>query len=404
MMKRLYDQLIEQHFAEDDNMLFLTGPRQVGKTTSSQQSADQITDKWSYLNWDNPEHREIIVRGPTRIVDYMELERVSKKKPMIIFDEIHKFPNWKNFIKGFYDTYREEVQIIVTGSARLDIYKRGGDSLMGRYFSYRMHPLSVGECLRQDLRSTEIVEPKKISDQQFEALVQFGGFPKPFLKANQAFSNRWHRLRLDQTFNEEIRELDQIHQFQKFSLLSTLIPKEAAHTLTYNNLSKYVGVTNETIGRWIGVLESLYFCFLIRPWHRNIPRALVKEPKVYLWDWSIVNDPGSRAENFIASHLLKAVHYWTDCGFGTFGLFYIRDLEKREVDFVVTKNDVPWVLVEVKNSHQKGISKNLYKFQEITGAKYTFQVVLNQPFVDTDCFSYEKPVVVPARTFLSQLV
>jgi uncharacterized protein len=403
-MKRLYEHLIEQHFARDDNMLFLTGPRQVGKTTSSQQSAGQITDKWSYLNWDNADHRDLIIQGPSKVINHIELEQVSKKKPMIIFDEIHKFANWKNFIKGFYDTFGKDIQIMVTGSARLDTYKRGGDSLMGRYFSYRMHPYSVGECLRQNRATKEFVEQKKISDEKFEALLQFGGFPKPYIKKDLTFSNRWHRLRLDQIFNEEIRELDQVYQLQKFSLLSTLIPKEASHTLTYSNLAKYVGVTNETIGRWMTVLESLYFCFLIRPWHRNIPRALVKEPKVYLWDWSLINDPGSRAENFIASHLLKATHYWTDCGLGDYGLFYIRDLEKREVDFVVTKNDEPWLMVEVKNSNQKGISKNLYRFKEVTGVTYAFQVVLDLPFVDVDCFSFEKPMIVPARTFLSQLV
>ena len=159
-----------------------------------------------------------------------------------------------------------------------------------------------------------------------------------------------------------------------------------------------------TIRSWIETLCSLYYCYELRPWSKNIARALIKEPKYFLWDWAQVSDMGARAENFVASHLLKAVHFWTDAGFGRYDLYYIRDKDQREVDFLVTHQDEPWFLVEVKMSDNKGIAPALSYFQKATGAKHAFQVVLDLPWVNRNCFEENRPVIVPARTFLSQLV
>ena len=397
-MKRLYDQMINEHFAEDDLMLFLSGPRQVGKTTSSRQSAEKLTDHVVYLNWDRVESRARILEGQDAVMRHAKLEEMSEKKPILIFDEIHKYDQWKNFIKGIFDTYHDQVRIIVTGSARLNIYKKGGDSLMGRYFPYRMHPLSLRECLNPDLSELEIRKPYPSDPPLLMHLLQFGGFPMPFLKQNSRFFARWQRLRQQQLFREDIRDAASIHDIGRLEVLAQLIIHQAAHTLTFNNLAKKIKVSVETVHRWIEILESFYFCYLIRPWSRNITRSLIKEPKIFLWDWSLIKDKGSRAENFIASHLLKAVHYWTDRGFGEYELYYLRDLEKREVDFVVTRNDVPWFLVEVKNGENSKISKNLYYFQEQTGTKHAFHVVLEKPYINKDCFLFEKPVIVPAAT------
>ena len=152
------------------------------------------------------------------------------------------------------------------------------------------------------------------------------------------------------------------------------------------------------------MLESFYFCYSIKPWHKNIRRAIRKMPKIYLWDWSIITNPGRLNENFIASHLLKAVHYWTDSGWGNYDLYYLRDKEKREVDFLIVKNKKPWILVEVKKSIQNSISKNLYYYQNQLNVADAFQVVMDMEYVDVDCFSYRQPIIVSARTFLSQLV
>jgi hypothetical protein len=172
----------------------------------------------------------------------------------------------------------------------------------------------------------------------------------------------------------------------------------------YSELAKKIHVSSETVRRWIETLKALYYCFSIQPWTTNISKSLLKEPKIFLWDWSLAEDKGQRLENFVASHLLKAVHFWTDRGFGDYELYFLRDKEQREVDFLVTKDKKPWFLVEVKSSSHQGISKSLYYFQEQTGAPHAFQVAFDLPYVQKDCFSHKKPLIVPATTLLSQLI
>ena len=402
-MKRLYDKILKSHLGSEDEMIFLSGPRQVGKTTSSKLTTN-YTDHFVYLNWDNPEDRNIILQGPSKIIALTKLNQLSTQKPIIVFDEIHKYDNWKNTIKGFYDTYSKDVNIIVTGSARLNVYKRGGDSLMGRYFPYRMHPLSVAECCRTNLLDTELSPPKRISDEEFNALYEFGGFPKPFIKRNPQFSRRWQRLRKQQLIREDIRDVNAIQDINRLETLTDLLTHQASAAITYSSLAKHLRVSVDTISRWIEVLESFYYCYRIRPWSKNISRSLIKEPKMFLWDWSVIKDPGAKAENFIAAQLHKSIHYWTDRGFGEYALYYLRTIDKREVDFLVTKDNEPWFLVEVKNSNNNSISPNLAYFQKQTKAHHAFQVVLNMPYVDKNCFDTTTPVIVPAKTFLSQLV
>lgn len=402
-MKRLYDTLVQNQLITDQEMLFLSGPRQVGKTTVSKNTA-QLTPRFVYLNWDNEDHRKIILSGPSTIIETINLHVLTEKKPIIAFDEIHKRPEWKNFIKGFFDTYGQEVRVLVTGSSRLDVYKCGGDSLMGRYFSYRMHPLSVAECLRTDLSPSEITDPSEINSADFDALLEFGGFPKPFLKRDLSFSVRWQNLRKQQLIQEDIRDVNIIHDLNRLQLLMDCLKDRASQQINYSTLAKLIRVSVDTIIRWINVLETFYYCYRIKPWSKNIVRSLIKEPKLFLWDWSLIKDPGARAENFVGSQLLKAVQNWTDRGFGEYDLYYIRTLEKKEVDFVVTKNGSAWFLVEVKLSDARHLSPHLDEFQKQTGALHAFQVVIDMPFVNQDCFAYKKPIIVPAKTLLSQLV
>ncbi len=155
--------------------------------------------------------------------------------------------------------------------------------------------------------------------------------------------------------------------------------------------------------RWIEVLKSFYYCFSIQPWSKNITRSLLKEPKLYLWDWSLVQDEGHRLENCVASHLLKAVHFWTDRGMGEYGLYYLRTKDKLETDFVVVKNGKPWFLIEVK-TRAKGLSPALFHFQKETGAPHAFQLAFDLPFVERNCFEEQGPILVPAKTLLSQLI
>lgn len=397
--KRIYDALLAEHLAQNRQMAFVSGPRQVGKTTTCRGHADY------YVNWDNEDDRELILAGPARLVEKLELDRLSSNLPGLLFDELHKYPRWKQFLKGFFDVYADQVRVLVTGSSRMDVYRRGGDSLMGRYFLYRMHPFSIAETLYKTLPDPKqiIRPPKKIKAADFDALWKHGGYPEPFLKRDSRFSRRWQSLRMEQLVREDVRDLTQIQQLDQLQILVRFLAARSAHQLIYGNLAKDVRVSVDTIRRWVDVLQSLHLGFLVRPWSKNVTRSLRKEPKWFLRDWASIEDPGDKAETFVACHLLKAVEGWNDMGLGKFELGYLRDKEKREVDFLVAKGGKPWFLVEVKKSDQK-INKALDYFQKQLGVPMAFQVILEMEYVKVDCFAKSRgPVVVPARTFLSQL-
>lgn len=401
-MKRIYESVLSYHLQNYNQMLFLAGPRQVGKTTISL-GAQAFTDNFIYLNWDNQDHRKLILGGPNEVAELMTLNKVQAKKPIVVFDELHKYRLWKTFLKGFFDTYKNNLDVIITGSSKLDVYRTGGDSLMGRYFPYRVHPFSVGEVLKTDLKKNEISAPKPISDDLFNALFVFGGFPEPFIKQNKQFSRRWKDLRTEQLFRGDIRDLSRIQEIDQLEILAELLKHQAGQLVNYSNLASKIRVSVDTIRRWVNTLNTFYYCFTIRPWSKNVTRSLIKEPKVYLWDWSEIEDLGQRTENFIASHLLKAVQFWTDQGLGNYDLFFLRDKDKREVDFLVTKEKKPWFLVEIKHSNNH-INPNLKIFQKQINAKHAFQVIMDMEYVDVDCFSYHESVIVPAKTLLSQLI
>lgn len=402
-MKRVYLILIEHHLEKYQQMVFLAGPRQVGKTTISQMIQGNSNSS-HYLNWDVKEHRQLILSGALTLGKALGLDGLSETKPLVVFDEIHKYGKWKNFLKGFYDLYHLKIHIIITGSAKLDLHRRANDSLMGRYFLYRIHPLTVAECLHRVPSQQEIQAPKSLAHEAFQALWEFGGFPEPYLHADSAFSKRWEGLRKDQLFRGDILELSHIQEIAQLEVLAEILQEQTGQLLNRSSLANKIDVSVNTIKRWINTLENFYYCFLVKPWTKNITRSLVKEPKLYLWNWAGITDVGARAENFVACHLLKAIHFWQDRGLGEFQLHFVRDKEKHEVDFLVTKNNKPWFLVEVKHSGNQGVSDSLYRFQKQLQAKHAFQVVFDRPYVNADCFIHTDPVMVPATTFLSQLV
>ena len=333
-MERIYESLIEDHLQEYDQMVFLAGARQVGKTTIAVRSKS-LSKYNKSLNWDKIDDRSLILSGES-IFKELPPELMAKTKPIIMFDEIHKYSKWKTFLKGIIDEYKGKAHIIVTGSCKLDVYRKGGDSLMGRYFLYNVHPLSVAELLKTEVPKNDVSMPKEIREEALDILLKFGGFPEPFLKQSDRFSNRWQKLRRQQMIREDIRDLSQIQEIDQLEMLSFVLQEQAGQMLNYSSLSKKIRVSDQTIRRWITVLSSYYHCFTIKPWHRNVTRSLIKDPKIYLWDWSTIKDKGSKNENFIASHLLKTVNFWNDTGMGEYGLYFLRDKEKREVDFLVS--------------------------------------------------------------------
>jgi hypothetical protein len=393
---RLYAGILADHLAQCRQMAFVTGPRQVGKTTTCRALGSV------YLDWDNEDHRATILAGPGDVAAYAALDEQHVKRPVIVFDELHKYKHWKGFLKGFFDTYEDRARVIVTGSSRLDVYRRGGDSLMGRYFLFRMHPLTVGELLRTETPSNCMAPPRDIASQNWNALLEHGGHPEPFIQRSQRFSRRWRGLRHQQLFREDIRDLTRIQDVDQMAVLGKLLAQRSGEQLVYASLAKAVRVSEPTVRNWVSTLCSLHHGFLVSPWHRNVNKALRKEPKWFLRDWSGIEDTGRRAETFVACHLLKAAHLWTDLGLGDFEVRYIRDKQKRAVDFLMIRDDTPWFLVEVKHA-ERDLSPNLAFFQQQTDCQHAFQVVLEKPFVDDDCFRRHRPTVVAARTFLSQL-
>lgn len=401
-MKRIYESMLRLHHSTMKQMSLVSGPRQVGKTTM----AKNLSVDANYLNYDISKDQKLIRGSTAQLNQSLGLNQLLDQKKWIVLDELHKYNKWKSFLKGFYDENSEKANIVVTGSARLQVYKKVGDSLLGRYFNYRMHPLSVSEILHADSRDleAEILKPKKFSVDEIDHLFNFGGFPDPFLKANSSFSNRWHKLRTEILLKEDIYDLMKIQDLPAMQILAEILSNEVGNLVSYSKLANDINVSIDSIRRWISVLDSIYYLFIVKPYSRNVRKSLLKNPKIYLWDWSAISDVGQKTENFIASHLLKAVHYWTDMGIGEYELFYLRDKYKREVDFLVTKNKKPWIIVETKHSSDSSLSPHLFYFQKETKAPFAFQVNLLGKYIDRDCFETNTPVIVPAATFLSQLV
>ena len=302
-------------------MVFVGGPRQVGKTTLAKQLLAKNTR--GYLSWDVAEHRERILRH--------ELPPTS----FWAFDEIHKFRRWRNYLKGLYDAAPGKRRILVTGSARLDLYRRGGDSLQGRYHYLRLHPLSVAE-LRLDRRK------------DFHQLLLLGGFPEPFLSGSRVEARRWSREYRSRLIREDIVSLENVLDLGRLELLVLRLPQLVGAPLSLNALREDLEVSHRTVGRWFEILERMYAVFRLAPFGAPGIRAVRKARKHYHFDWSLVADEAARFENLVASHLLKWVHYEQDTKGRDVDLRYFRDVDGREIDFVLLDDGKPFEVVECK--------------------------------------------------------
>jgi predicted AAA+ superfamily ATPase len=347
-MKRYLETLIDKDLAE--KMVFVGGPRQAGKTTLAFHLLGAANESHpAYLNWDLDLVKRQLLRG----------ELPSGQK-LLVFDEIHKYKKWRNLIKGFYDGYKSSHQFLVTGSARLDYYRRGGDSLQGRYHYYRLHPLSLFE-----------INPKP-APADLDQLLKFGGFPDPFLKGEERYYKRWQRERLTRVVQEDLINLEHVKEISQLNLLMSILPERVGSVLSINNLKQDLSVAFETVERWIQILENLYVCYRIAPYGLPHLRAAKKEKKLYLWDWSQCVNPAQKFENLVASHLLKYCHRIEDADGDRMSLTFIRDAAKREIDFVVLKNTKPLFAVECKFG-QSGLSPNIAYFAQRTNIPVFYQ-------------------------------
>jgi predicted AAA+ superfamily ATPase len=379
-------------------MAFISGPRQIGKTTL----ARDLLPASSYLDWDDQDHRELILAGPAAVADHAGADSLSEDPPLLVLDELHRYRRWRTFLEGLFDTHGARLRIVVTGSSRLDVHRRGGDSLMGRYLPYRLHPFTAGELARPTAEPEFPDAPAVIDAKDWKALLRFGGYPELFVHRDARFHRRWSSLRTQQLVREDVRDSTRIQELDQLEMLVRFLAVRSSEQLSYASLARQVRISVDTARRWIATLVSLHHGFLVRPWYRNVSRALRKEPKWFLRDWSGIDDPGQRCETLVACHLLKAAETWTDLGLAECELRYVRDKEKNEVDFLLVRDGAPWLLVETKTSDGR-LSPSLQRYQSATGAQHAFQVVLDAPFVDADPFAVEGPIKVPAQTLLSCL-
>lgn len=329
-------------------MVLLSGPRQVGKTTLARETLSRLFGRLPlYLTWDNPDHRSLVRRLGW-----------DRSAPGVVLDEIHKHPGWKQLLKGFFDTEGGRQKVIVTGSSRLDVYIKGGESLMGRYFGFRLHPFSIGEIARggRPPRRDALLRPAGWADQAplpksgLETLMTYGGFPEPFLAAHARAAGRWRLARRNLVLREEMRDLTFIRHLSLVEQLVDLVRERVGTPLSLQSLCETLSVDHKTVANWIAALERLYVVFRVLPYSGSLSRTFRKEAKAYLWDWSEAPEGGPRFENLVASHLLKLCHWLEDVEGVRAELRYVRDREKREVDFLVLKEGRPWFLAEAKMS------------------------------------------------------
>ncbi len=342
-------------------MVFIGGPRQVGKTTFALGLLGPNADEThpAYLNWDHPGVRPALRRA-----------ELPPRQPLLLLDEIHKYARWRNLLKGIYDTAKSRRRIVVTGSARLDYYRKGGDSLAGRYRYFRLHPFSLREMASAPSRS------------DVDALLTFGGFPEPLFAQNEAERRIWARDRLSRVVSEDLRDLERVREVSLVEHLVDMLPERVGSPLSVRSLREDLQVDHKTAERWLQILENLYVCFRVSPYGPPRVRAVKKERKLYLWDWSDVEDEGPRFENMVASHLLKYCHWIEDTEGHRMELRYLRDTDKREVDFVVMKDRKPQFAVECK-SGEKAVAPAIRYFAERTPIPRFYQVHLGAQHYST---------------------
>lgn len=318
MIERYLAQQIKQDLTR--KMVFVGGPRQVGKTTLAKKL---LGNNKGYLNWDVPLHREII------------LKRELPISKLWAFDEIHKYRQWRNYLKGLFDNKPKNQQILVTGSARLDYYRFSGDSLQGRYHYLRLHPLSIAEL--KATAQSDLIE-----------LLTLGGFPEPYFMSSQIEAKRWSREYRTRIIREDLLQLERVQDLGNIELLAIRLPELVGSPLSINAIREDLQVSHKSISTWLQILERLYAIFRIPPFGAKKIRAVKKEQKHYHFDWTLIADKSHRFENLIACALLKWVHYQQDVYGEDYDLGYFRDVDGREVDFVILKDNKPLQFIECK--------------------------------------------------------
>jgi predicted AAA+ superfamily ATPase len=368
MNTKSYIPRLVEGYAFDENltgrhMVFLAGPRQVGKSVLARNWLKTKGCPSLYFNWD-----DIAVRQAFR-TDSRFFESPARSlgigDPWIVFDEIHKRNHWRDILKGAYDLFGSEFRFLITGSARLDLFRRSGDSLLGRYNLFHMFPLNLIEITSAKSPSCFLAQPDShrpaaafeerinhpVSPDMAEAyalLSHHGPFPEPFLQQQDRFSRKWHQDYISLIVRQDLKDLTRVEELDKVEHLLTLLPSRIMSPLSMSNLAGELEAAHTTVKNWLEQLKRLYVVFSIAPWTQKISRGLKKENKWYFLDWYYAPPGPARLENMTATYLYRTCQTLTDMGYGSYELYYVRTLDKREIDFVVTLDQQPILTVEVK--------------------------------------------------------
>jgi len=357
---------IWEELARDKSMVFLVGPRQVGKTTLAKDISRSFVNNL-YFNWDIPADKARITENPAF---FQGIKRRDPSTPLIIFDEIHKYKDWKNYLKGVYDEFHDDYRFLVSGSGRLDIYQKGGDSLAGRYLLFHLWPFTISELGKRNLPIDDFLEnPIQISlegsgrlRKEWSRLSTQSGFPEPFLANKTVTYRRWSNTYSSQLIREDIRDLTGIKSVSDMETLYSLLPSKVGAPLSVPSLASDLKVSYNSIRGWLSAFERFFLIFTISPWTESVARAIQKDRKIYLWDAPRIEEPAPRFENMVAIELWRAVTNWNDLGYGNFSLHFIRNKEHQEVDFLIANRRKPVALIEAKMSDTQPCSA-LKKFQ-----------------------------------------
>lgn len=349
---------------KDGKMVFITGPRQAGKTTLAKSIAEHYSNS-IYYNYDTAPER--ILLDPNF---FENINRRDETIPLVILDEIHKYKNWKSYLKGKYDEFSDDFDFIITGSGRMEMFQKKGDALTGRFVSMRLFPLTLREFSKgSDIEkfklgplNTLISRKQGNTEEIKNSMLEYSPFPEPFLKADKRFYKRWYRTYINQIILQDIIDMTSIRQTKLIESLIRIMPERICSPLQYASLSKLLQVSIPTIKEWLNVLEQFFVVFSIMPF-TEISRALVKDRKYYMFDYGSINDAGAKFENFVALELMRFAVYWNCTGEGEFELRYLKNKEQQEIDFVLMLDGKPILLIEAKNSEET-VSKSVYKFQD----------------------------------------
>lgn len=323
-------------------MRFIAGPRQAGKTTLAQQFLKENNQEKLYFNWDFRETRIVYQKDPEFYLRDL-LNMTPAKTLWFCFDEIHKYPKWKDVLKEIYDKHSNTYRFIVTGSARLDLFRKSGDSLAGRFFLFKLFPLvlneiSIGNKPDEDLLNsgTDFINKRlcilKYQQEEMESLLKFSGFPDPFLAQKERFHKKWKNTYIDKLIYEDLREISRVVDLENISRLLFLLPEKTGSPFSLNSLRNDMLVSYNALKNYIFLLELAYVIFVVEPYSRNIARSLRKEKKLYYFDWTYIDNPAKRFENYVAVELKALVEMWNDFGHD-FELFYLRTKDGKESDF-----------------------------------------------------------------------